>query len=93
MYILKDKDGNTRVFTDEEIVNNAKQQAASGTTPDYRYFYGEHHGYSEPGYLVASMYSGCIVAIPHKNGNYQIIQSWQGDFVYGALLAESKEAV
>lgn len=89
MYILKDWKGNQRMFTADEIIENAKQQKKSGIKPEYRYYYGKHDGYSDPGYLVVSMYSGCIVVIEHGNGNWQIIHSWQGDFVYGLADEES----
>ena len=82
MYIMTDSKGNQRIFTAEQIIQNAEQQKAAGIAPAYRYYYGKQYGYSEPGYLIVSLYSGCIVAIEHRNGNFQIVRGWQGDFSF-----------
>lgn len=83
MYILTDSKGNQRTFTAEEIIQNAEHQKAAGIIPAYRYYYGKHYGYSKPGYLIVSLYSGCIVAIEHSSGKFQIIHGLQGDFAAG----------
>ena len=80
MYFIEDCKGNTRKFTHDEIVENARKQANEGIKPMYAYNYG-HGEYSEKGYLVVSMYGGCIVAIPMKDDKFHIIRGWQGDFV------------
>ena len=80
MYFMRDSKGNERVFTRDQIIDNAAKREASGERPSFRYDFGSH-GLGKAGYLVVSMYSGCLVAIHHDNGNWQIIHGWQGDFV------------
>lgn len=80
MYFMYDSKGNRKVFTHDEIVANAKEQEAKGIKPMYAYNFGNGE-YSGKGFLVVSMYSGCIVAIKVDENKYHVIHGWQGDFV------------
>lgn len=79
MYFLWDKDQHMKEFTDEEIIANAMEQESEGIEPHFAYKYGDG-SYSDKGYLVANMYSGCIVAVKNAYGKYHIFHGFQGDF-------------
>lgn len=81
--LLHLKDGN-RIFTREELINEAKRQEAEGIQPHY-IFYGKNTAdhITPPGWLVFSTWDdGCGVVHKHDNGNYHIVTGWQGEFLY-----------
>lgn len=82
MYFFTDCHGNRRRFTTDQIIANATYQERIGVEPMYRRNYGNGE-YSDRGYLVVSMFDGCIVAIPHGVAGFTIVRGWQGDFVCG----------
>lgn len=81
-YIFKHTDGKTSIYTYDDIINNAREQAAAGVTPSYHYNYGtsEKPDYSAAGYLVLSGKNGAVVCILLDDNKAFIIKGWQGEF-------------
>lgn len=81
-YIMYDRNWKLTIFTEAEIIQNAKEQEAAGYTPRYARRYGKDD-YSPAGWLVCSSYnSGCIVVYKRASDNkYIITKGCQGDYV------------
>lgn len=81
-YIFEHMDGRKEVFTRQQIIENALFQRSQGVQPSFRYNFGRH-GYSEPGYLVASGKNGAIVCSLNEKAldGAVILTGWQGDFI------------
>lgn len=76
-YLLHTK-GGKKIFTADELIENAKQQKSAGWEPTYFY---RHDKSTPPGYLVFSTWDdGAGVAIDYGGGKWGIIHAWQGDF-------------
>lgn len=76
-YLVHLKGGN-KLFSAEEIINNAKQQKAAGYEPTYFY---RHDKNTPPGYLVLSTWAdGAYVAVDYGSDKWGVIHAWQGDF-------------
>ena len=82
IYLIRDRAKNTRLFKASEIIANAEKQKSEGYKPSYCYNFGNGE-YSNPGYLVVSLWYGCIVAAEIVPGKWHIMQGWQSDFVVG----------
>ena len=91
MYRIGVKNGHNILATEEEIINNAKMQEATGIKPLYAYRDFKNDGVlTAPGWLVVSNYNyGCIVVIKYPDDSYRIWTGLQGDFV--CLLGGAKQ--
>lgn len=81
-YIIKTRDG-SKLFTSEQIINNAKEQESAGVRPSFAWMdYKTGEPSTPPGWLVWSTMDGCGVVYRRKSdGNYIISTGMQGDFV------------
>lgn len=79
MITWKKNDGFHVVFTREQVIDNAREQAKAGILPMYSYNTGRGE-WLQPGFLVLSGVDGCVVVILRDDGTAHIVQAWQGDF-------------
>ena len=81
-YLVYTKNGN-KVFSKEEIINNALEQEKKGIKPHYAFYdYKKHKPITPSGWLVWSTDSGAGVVYRRKDGEMIIVTGWQGDFAY-----------
>ena len=73
-YLIHTQQG-TKIFSHDDLVNEARRQQARGWKPSYK-----HRDFRHPGYLVFSTWEdGCAVVILAGNDG-MIVRGWQGDF-------------
>lgn len=78
VFLLHTREG-VKLFSREDLINNAKQQKAHGARPLYRRL-GKEGPEGPAGYLVFSTYDdGAGVAVIDGGKEY-IMTGWQGDF-------------
>lgn len=81
-YVIHTKDG-TQIFTENEVIQNAKEQEKEGITPHY--FLRDNKGGCFPGggWLVWSTWKdGAGVVFKTEKNTYIIVEGWQCDFCY-----------
>lgn len=81
-YIIKTRNG-IKLFTSEQIINNAKEQERAGVRPAYAWRdYKTGEPSTPPGWLVWSTWEdGAGVVYRRNDGEYIISTGMQGDFV------------
>ena len=82
IYTVHSKTGNL-FLSEEEIIENAKEQEEGGVTPFYSYYdYRSYKPVTPPGWLIwSTMEDGACVVYKNSAGRYRFITGWQGDFV------------
>ena len=80
-YIIKTRNG-SKLYTAEQIIENAKEQERSGIRPVYAWRdYKTGEPSTPSGWLIWSTLDGCGVVYRRKSdGKYIIVTGWQGDF-------------
>ena len=73
----------TKIFTEAEIIDTARQIEASGDRPMYSFYdYRTYEPMTPPGWLIWSTWDdGACVVYKTTEGRYRIVTGWQGDFV------------
>ena len=82
-YLLHLKDGN-RIFSEYELIQNAKYQEKAGYNPRYHYRdFKTGKIDNKAGFLVFStIQDGAGIVIKDESGKHHIVTGWQGDFIY-----------
>lgn len=82
-YIIKARNG-SKLYTAEQIIENAKEQERSGVRPSFAWMdYKTGTASTPPGWLVWSTMDGCGVVYRRKSdGKYIIATGWQCDFIF-----------
>lgn len=81
-YIIKTRN-ESKLYTADEIIENAKEQERAGIRPTFTWiYYKTGEALTQPGWLVWSTLDGCgVVYRRKKDGKYIINTGMQGDFV------------
>lgn len=80
--VLHLKDGN-KIYTKTELIENAIEQEKDGVKPHYYLRNNKGGFFAGAGWLVYSTYQdGAGVVYKSENGNYNLVEGWQSDFVY-----------
>ena len=66
-----------------QIINNALKQEAEGIAPHYVFYdYERREAVTPAGWLVVSLWHGCIIVYRNESGRMVICPGVQGDFAY-----------
>lgn len=73
-----------KVFSENEIIENALQQEKEGIDPHYSFYdYKSGEKITPPGWLIWSTNTdGCGVVYRREDGKLIIVTGWQSDFCY-----------
>ena len=76
--------GDAVIYTREDLLNNAREQAAQGIKPSYGWIDEKNGGIiGKPGFLVYSTWKdGAGVAVLREDGTGYIMTGWQADFSF-----------
>lgn len=79
----RNKDGKSIFYERDQIINNALKQEAEGIAPHYVFYdYEKREAVTPAGWLVVSLWHGCIIVYRNESGRMVICPGVQGDFAY-----------